>query len=260
MKPLMILTMAGVLTASLAGTAAAESAAYPVKHPKLIANPLYEAGPLPTTTCAEPRVKRHNVKQARAYVDAVIACLETTWQQHLTAAGLPYAPVKVRHMDRIPKSYCGIAGSNEASQAWYCDKTRTLAFQIGKDWTDDPSDLWLLHTTASMYGYHVQNLVGVADAYDVITYRGKAEEREQDRRNHLQVACLSGAFIKSVWPLEGRSKKDWGYFLTLPNGDKEGKYSSYGKTATIRSWIKQGFATGDPGSCNTWAAASSKVL
>lgn len=256
----MILTMAGVLTASLAGTAAAESAAYPVKHPKLIANPLYEAGPLPTTTCAEPRVKRHNVKQARAYVDAVIACLETTWQQHLTAAGLPYEPVKVRHMNRIPKNYCGIPASSDDSRTWYCDKTRTLVFQIGKSLTDDPSDLWLLHMAASMYAYHVQNLVGISDAIDVIPYSGKAEGREQGRRGNLQTDCLSGAFIKSVWPLQGRSKKDWDYFVALPLGDNEGRYSWYGKSATIRSWIKQGFATGDPGSCNTWAAASSKVL
>ncbi|MER6509426.1 hypothetical protein ABT158_21570 [Nonomuraea sp. NPDC001636] len=260
MKPLMILTMAGVLTASLAGTAAAESAAYPVKHPKLIANPLYEAGPLPTTTCAEPQVKRHNLKQARAYVDAVVACLETTWQQHLTAAGLPYEPVKVRHMNRIPKKYCGLAVDDDESQTWYCEKTRTLVFQIGKDWTDDPSDLWLFHTTAGMYAFHVQSLVGISDAYDVIPYPTKAEGREQDRRRNLQTECLGGAFVKSVWPLEGRSKKDWDYFLTLPVGSKEGKYSSYGTTAAVRSWIRRGFATGDPASCNTWAAASSKVL
>lgn len=52
----------------------------------------------------------------------------------------------------------------------------------------------------------------------------------------------------------------WDYFLTLPVGNKLGKYSSYGTTSAMRSWIKRGFATGDPGSCNTWAAPSSKVL
>ncbi|MEU5868112.1 hypothetical protein ABZ815_43565 [Nonomuraea sp. NPDC047529] len=87
---------------------------------------MWRTGPLPTTTCAEPPVKRHDLKQARAYVDAVVACLETTWEQHLTGAGLPYEPVKVRHMNRIPKKYCGLAVDDDESQTWYCAKTRTL--------------------------------------------------------------------------------------------------------------------------------------
>ncbi|NUT38749.1 MAG: hypothetical protein HOV86_02080 [Thermoactinospora sp.] len=260
MKSVVIAALASALIASLSGTAVAETAAYPVKHPKLIANPLYEAGPLPTTTCAEPPVKRHDLKRARAYVDAVIACLEATWEPHLTAAGLPYEPVKVRHVNRIPRKYCGFPIDDEESQVWYCERNRTLIFQIGKDWTDDPTDLWLFQTTASMYGYHVQRLVGISDALDVIPHATKTESREQARRGSLQTECLGAAFLKSVWPLEGRTKKDWDYFLTLSTGDKQGKYSWFGRTSTVHAWLRRGFATGDPGSCNTWTAASSKVL
>jgi hypothetical protein len=55
--------------------------------------------------------------------------------------------------------------------------------------------------------------------------------------------------MKSVWPMEGRSAKDWSYFVTLVVGDSDGKYSWWGKTSTVRAWVKRGFATGDPGSC-----------
>ncbi|MFG1703788.1 neutral zinc metallopeptidase [Nonomuraea sp. M3C6] len=255
----MIAALTGALVAPLAGTAAAETTSYPVKHPKLRANPLYEAGPLPATTCAEPPVKRHNRKLARDYVDAVIDCLETTWEQHLTNADLPFRKVKVRHLDRIPKKYCGYKTDNADSQAWYCDKTGTLVVQIGKEWLDDPDDLWLFYMTASMYGYHVQNLVGIAHAYDVAPYGKRAELLEQARRYSLQSDCFGGAFMKSVWPMEGRTTKDVNYFRTLPEGDARGEERWLGKAADIRAWIKRGFATGDPGSCNTWTAASAKV-
>ncbi|GAA3258090.1 neutral zinc metallopeptidase [Nonomuraea helvata] len=254
--------MTAVLTAALmvplAGTATAEAAAYPVKHPKLIANPLYDAGPLPTTTCTEPKVKPGDRKLARAYVDAVVACMETTWEQHLTGAGLAYSKIKLRHVAKMPKT-CGIKPTKDDSQAWYCVKTRTLFFQIGKNWVADPEDLWLFETVAYMYGYHVQNVTGIRVAYDAVRYRNKAEYFEQDRRYRLQKDCLAGAFLKSVWPMEGRTTKDWNYYLSLLSGDARGEDRDEGKAATRRAWSKRGFATGDPGSCNTWTAPSSKV-
>ncbi|MFI7152494.1 neutral zinc metallopeptidase [Nonomuraea sp. NPDC050022] len=256
--PIMALTVASML--SLTGTAtAATTAADPVKHPKLIANPLYEAGALPVTTCDEPSVKRNNRKLARAYIDAIVACLDTTWEQHLTAAGLPFSKPKVRHVDKFPKTYCGMKTRKDDSQVYYCDRTNTLTFQVGKSWLEDPSDMWLLNTVSYVYGWHVKKLVGIADAYDVLSVHSKAEDRELSRRSSLQNECFSGAFIKSVWPLKGRTTKDWTYLQSMQNGDSAGEARWYGKTATIVAWSKRGFATGDPGSCNTWAAPSSKV-
>ncbi|WP_345573267.1 neutral zinc metallopeptidase [Nonomuraea rosea] len=259
MKLLTLAALTCALIAPLAGTASAETAAYPVKNPKLTDNALYEAGALPTTTCAEPRVKRNDRKLARAYIDAVVDCLNTTWGQHLTNAGLPFEPAKVRHVSRIPKNYCGFDPSKNDSQSRYCETNGTLFFQVGKDWLDDPYDLWLLETTAFMYGYHVQELVGIYPAYDALKYGKKAEGYEQDRREYLQLECLAGTFVKSIWPMENRKSSDWNYFLNLVTGDRRGEEPTAGKAATIRAWIKRGFATGDPASCNTWKAPSSQV-
>jgi predicted metalloprotease len=258
-----LLTLAALtcaLIAPLAGTASAETAAYPVKNPELTANALYDSGPLPTTTCAEPRVKKNDRKLARAYIDAVIDCLETTWGQHLTNAGLPYEPVKVRHVSRIPRNYCGFKPSkDEDSSSWYCERNGTLFFQLGKSWLDDPHDLWLFETAASMYGFHVQQLVGIFPAYDALKYGKRAEGYEQDRRQNLQTECLAGVFVKSVWPMENRDSSDWNYVLSFFTDGERGEKPVYGKGATVRAWIKRGFATGDPASCNTWKAPSSQV-
>ncbi|MFI6736578.1 neutral zinc metallopeptidase [Nonomuraea sp. NPDC050451] len=259
MKLLMFAALTGALMMPLAGTATAQAAAYPVKSSQLTANPLYEAGALPTTTCTEESLEPNNLKQARDYLDGIVACLETTWEQHLTKAGVTYRPVKVRHMNRIPKKYCGFDVGKENSQAWYCDRTETLVFQLGKDWLDEPDDLWLFDTAASMYGYHVQKLAGITKAYDKLSYDKKAEMYEQDRRVSLQTECFGAAFLKSVWPLEGRNMSDWNTLVRLLQGDDPDEFRDYGRPASVRYWLKRGFTTGDPGSCNTWAAPSSKV-
>ncbi|MFD1543732.1 neutral zinc metallopeptidase [Nonomuraea guangzhouensis] len=260
MRKLLIMTLTAASMLSLSATATAATTATPVKHPKLIANPLYEAGALPATTCEEPKVKRNDRKSGRAYVDAVIACLESTWEQHLTAADLPFSKVKVRYVSKLPKTYCGTRETEkEDSTARYCGKTGELVFQLGKTWLDDPSDLWLFNTVSYMYGWHVMKLVGIADAYDAAPSSGKTEDRELARRQSLQNDCFSTAFLKSVWPLKGRTTKDWTYLLSMVEGDAPGEARLYGKRANVVAWYKRGFATGDPGSCNTWTAPSSKV-
>ncbi|MEV0232103.1 hypothetical protein [Nonomuraea sp. NPDC050786] len=259
MKPLKIAALACALITPLAGTPAAHASAYPVKNPVLTKNPLYQSGELPTTTCDELPAKPENRTQARAYIDEVIRCLENTWGPHLKKAGLPYEPVKVRHVTRLPEKYCGSENGIEDSQAWYCDWDRTLTFQVGKSWLDTPTDLWLFDTAASMYSYHVLKLVGMYDAGEDLRARSKAEHHEQGRRLSLQAECLGGAFMKSVWPIKGKTTEDWNKFLWFVQGDEPGDVPEYGRTSTIKNWIRAGFRTGDPGSCNTWTAPSSKV-
>ncbi|MEV0614882.1 neutral zinc metallopeptidase [Nonomuraea sp. NPDC050404] len=260
MKTLKIAVLTAALIAPIAGTATATAATYPVKDEKLTANPLYAAGALPKAECAEHKMRRGDrLNQARKYLDGVIGCLEKTWQQHLAGAGLTYKKVKVEHVKKFPKKWCEFETGKIDSQGYYCAETGTIAFQVGKTWLDDASDLWMFHFAGYMYGHHVQSLVGIERAYQDAPYRNKSELNEQIRRRSLQAECLSGAFTKSVWPMKGRTAKDWKKLLSVQEGDARGEVRELGTTSNIRHWIKQGYATGDPKSCNTWAAPSAKV-
>ncbi|MFG1945261.1 neutral zinc metallopeptidase [Nonomuraea sp. NPDC048826] len=257
MKIHMIAALAAV-TLPLSGTAA-NAAVDPIDSPELTKNELYAAGPLPRTKCAEKRLRPGDKKQARAYVSAVVACLDKTWGRHLAKAGVDFAKLRVKHYSRIPKKYCGMDVGKEDAQIWYCDRTKTLAVQVGKSWLEETDDLWLFQLTSAMYGMHVQQLTGITDAHNDEPYDGEAELREQSRRANLQTECLAGAFLKSVWPLKGRNSRDFRELLSLMRGDGRKDERWLGKTANVRAWIKRGFATGDPKSCNTWSASSSRV-
>jgi uncharacterized protein len=251
-KPFKIAVLACALLAPLAGTTTAHASA---ENPVLTKNALYKAGPLPATTCDELPVEPQNTGQAQTYINEVLRCLENTWGPYLKKAGLPYEPVKVRYVTRMPKKYCGSESSRVNSQAWYCDWDRTITFQLGTAWLAEPSDFWLFNTTTSLYGYHVQKLAGIYDAGEDLRAASKAEHNEQQRRLVLQMKCLSGAFTRSVWPIKGRTTQDWNDLLASTWGGDP----AWGKAATIRHWMRTGFRTGDPGSCNTWTAPSSKV-
>ncbi|MFI6483004.1 neutral zinc metallopeptidase [Nonomuraea sp. NPDC050663] len=230
------------------------AAAYPIDEPELTGNALYTYGPLPESECVEKPIDPNNVSAAKTYLRGLFSCLDSTWGQYLAANGAESDPIKVVFVKKLPKKWCGITTGKDDSQFWYCDKTKTVIFQLGKSWLDYPEDLWLFYMAASSYAFHVQNLVGIAEGFDRAPYKGKAELNEQFRRLNLQVNCLSGAFLKSVWPLKGRDGGDLKEFYGLFDDDPD-----YGKKRSQLYWLKEGFSNADPGDCNTWSASSSRV-
>jgi uncharacterized protein len=247
------LTCAAALLMSGVANAAT---AFPVKERVLINNPLYKAGKLPKSDCEEQPVRRNDRASAKNYLNGVLQCLEATWEQHLSEAGWDFEAARVKY---VSGEYCGLERGKHAGSL-YCLPTRTIAVRLGKEWLDDPSDLWLFYIASTMYARHAQRLVLISYSVDgEAFYDGEAERAERVRRYHLQADCLAGAFMKSVWPLDGRSRKDWNHLRSIVQGDTPGDERLFGKTSNLRKWLDRGFATGDPGSCNTWAAPSSEV-
>ncbi|GAA4091604.1 neutral zinc metallopeptidase [Nonomuraea soli] len=230
------------------------AAAYPINEPELTGNALYSYGPLPESDCAEKPVDPNNVSAAKNYLRGLFSCLDSTWGQYLAANGAESDPIKVVFVKKMPRKWCGSATGSANSSYRYCDETKTVMFKLGSSWLDYPEDLWLFHMAATAYGFHVQNLVGITHAYDRAPYKGKAELNEQIRRHSLQSDCLSGAFLKSIWPLKGRDSGDLAELYDLFESDPE-----YGKARSQRYWVREGFANADPGDCNTWSASSTKV-
>ncbi|WP_449060863.1 neutral zinc metallopeptidase [Planomonospora algeriensis] len=256
MRIRMIAVLTGVAGLLLTGTAHA----YPIKDEALTKNTLYTSGPLAAAECAEPAVKEGSIASAKKYWTAVHSCLNTVWGEHLKTAGLPFEK-PVLKFGRIPKGFCGYDIGKSKSMAYYCDPSKTVLVQIGKDWTEDIDDLLLLNVAAEMYGQHVQNLVGIHAAYEEAPYANKKELNEQSRRYNLQSECLSGAFLRSVWSSLDRPASDWRDLQSIlkNSGDAAGEPRTYGKGGSHVYWAKRGYAKGDPASCNTWSASSAKV-
>ncbi|MFS1301595.1 neutral zinc metallopeptidase [Streptosporangium longisporum] len=258
MRIRMIIAMAGAAAMLLTGTAHA----YPIKDSTLTENSLYGSGRLADSTCTEPPIKDGSRAQAKRYIWAVVGCLDTAWEGHLTAAGISFGKPKVVFFDKLPKKYCGHTLETEpGSYAMYCLQARTIMIRLGRDWLEGTDDLWMLHATAALYGSHVMGLTGIVTAYDKAPYRNKSELHEQNRRYSLQSDCLGAVFVRSVQDSIGRGSRDWKKLTSVlkVSGDQKGEERTFGKGSTRVAWSARGHAAADPGACNTWSAASSKV-
>ncbi|MER6950932.1 neutral zinc metallopeptidase [Nonomuraea sp. NPDC000554] len=242
----------------LSGTAHAASA-YPIRDRVLTANKLYRTGELRASQCAERDVKPNDVAAAKRYLTAVLNCLNRSWGAHFKRAGLPFTKARIGFITK-PRKYCG--DSWGSTSATYCNAERRFLVLLDDSLLEDPSDLYLFGLAAHEYGHHVQNLTGIARAYDRYPFRNKTELNEQTRRMELQAECLSGVFIGSVWDaLRERSKEDWETLLeiTRNSGDEQDKIRSHGRGRNIAVWLDKGFRATSPQVCNTWTASASKV-
>jgi uncharacterized protein len=259
MRIKMIIALAAAGGLLLTGTAHA----YPIKDVSLTKNELYDSGRLATTKCVTPRIKSNNLPMARKYVTAVTNCLNASWGAHLTASDLPFGKPKLTFVSRIPKGYCDFTGIDPKanSEGYYCPRSRTIIMKIGTDWLEDADDLWLTHATGLLYGYHVQNLTGIEKAFQAAPYANKTELNEQYRRSSLQSDCLGGVFIRSIWSSLGASTAKWNGLLGLlkTSGDAKGEARVAGRGSSRAAWTKLGYTSGNPASCNAWAASSAKV-
>ncbi|MFC4061013.1 neutral zinc metallopeptidase [Planomonospora corallina] len=261
MRIRVITALTGAAGLLLTGTALTGTAhAYPIKDKALTQNKLYSTGKLATTECAEKPVEDGDRASAKRYLTGVLNCLNTSWKAHLDAAGLPFTKPVLKTYAKAPARFCGDK-VGKGTEALYCSSSRTILIELHKDLLSDTGDLYLFHLMSSMYSYHVQNLVGIDEAYTAAPYKNASEMNEQIRRNSLQADCLAGVFIKSVWPSLERPASNWNHMLGIlkDNGDPKGGPRTHGKGGSQVYWSKRGYSTGDPASCNTWTASSAKV-
>jgi predicted metalloprotease len=250
--------LAGLALASVLLSGTAHAASYPIRDRVLTANKLYRGGELQPGECPEREVKPNHVPSAKRYLRAVVACLNTSWGAYFKQAGLPFAKPRIGFITK-PRRYCGDKWG-EAS-GMYCDSERRFVVLLNDDLLEDPSDLFLFNLAAHEYGHHIQQLTGMARAFNRYPYKGKRELNEQIRRNELQAECLAGVFMGSVWKSLDRTQEDWEILLDLKRdgGDEQSKERDHGKGRTIAAWLDKGFRAISPAACNTWTVPSSKV-
>ncbi|MGW0061105.1 neutral zinc metallopeptidase [Streptosporangium sandarakinum] len=252
MKRVMIV-ISGIVAAMLPyGTAHA----YPVKNNTLTANAIYSSGALDTTECPEKPIKRRNATLAKSYVKAVVGCLNTTWAAQFEKSGQSFRAPKLRLVTKPPAKFCALKWDQSEEEAYYCDETETIFIVLSNNLLDDPSDLYLFNLVSMEYGQHVQTLTNIYSEWQDIDFRNKKEYYEHSRRYALQNNCFGAAFLASAWKSLDRSSADWRLLLSYAK-DWTGKDN--GTRTNIGYWMNQGFTTGDPGACNTWAASAKRV-
>jgi predicted metalloprotease len=222
-------------------------------------NKLYKVAPMAAAGCpGASAIPLDTTADLQAYYASVLACLDAAWAptlKPLKKAGVRFKAPKLAVYSGRVKTPCRPA----ALISFYCPVNKKIymyADEITRPWNSgtDPVlranvKLAATHTLAHEYGHHVQQLTGIFPAISR-RYRGAVE-----RRSELQASCLADVFLsaqRAAYPISAESAAHpefWRYIVV----------ANHGSQVSQQRWTESGYATAQPGACNTFRAPAALV-
>jgi predicted metalloprotease len=223
--------------------------------------------PPPQSIPAGPHVPAATPDPQKQHVARIVGDTEDVWTALFQAMGTRYEPPTLVLFAGSTPSNCGTARA--ASGPFYCPSDRkvyldTEFFQLLQSRFGAPGDFAQAYVIAHEIGHHVQNQLGTMQKFEQAAVRMDARQRNASSvRLELQADCYAGV---------------WGFFAAKRNkldpGDVEqglraasavgddaitkGRVApdafTHGTAEQRSRWFRTGLASGDPRSCNTFAA------
>lgn len=209
--------------------------------------------------------------QLAAFVAVVLADTEDTWHQQFQKLGVDYTEPTLVLFSGAVQSACGYAQA--AMGPFYCPGDQKVYIDLGfyqdlKEKMNAPGDFAQAYVIAHEVGHHVQNLLGISDKMHAA--RRQVSETEYNQlsvRLELQADCLAGVWAHHADRARGVVEPgdiDEALNAASQIGDdrlqKQGRgyvtpdSFTHGTSVQRARWFRQGFTTGEFGSCDTFAA------
>ena len=221
------------------------------------------SGPITSNTLPSQNASEDELRQ---FVGVVVKDTETYWTNYFAKQGQTYTAPKVVLFSGSTDSACGTADTS--SGPFYCPNDQKVYIDLAfyqqlRDQFGAPGDFAQAYVIAHEVGHHVQDLVGTLPKFNQAR-----QTMSQDQANaysvriELQADCYAGAW--------GKGEFDAGYLDdgdsqeainaanqigddTLTHNTVSPRQYTHGTSAQRMKWFKQGFTTGDPSQCNTFA-------
>ena len=208
----------------------------------------------------------------REFVSVVLADTEDTWRELFKQMGRQYQEPKLVLFSGAVQSACGFAQA--AVGPFYCpgDKKVYIDLSFYRDLRERlgaPGDFAQAYVIAHEIGHHVQNLLGIAERiHSAQGRRSQTEANALQVRMELQADCLAGVWASNAQRarqiLEAGDIEEGLNAASAIGDDRLQRQSqgrvvpesfTHGSSAQRVRWFKRGIETGDPGQCDTFAAA-----
>jgi len=211
--------------------------------------------------------------QAEEFVAVVLADTETVWGDIFQQSGLRYREPTLVLYDGRTQSACGLADA--AMGPFYCPPDEQVYLDMGFFRVMDQQlgargDFAKAYVVAHEVAHHVQNLLGILDQTNALRARAsKTESNAISVRTELQADCYSGLWARHVEERFGvleRGDINEALNTAAKIGDDAMQRASrgvvvpdsftHGSSEQRQRWFIRGYESGDPGSCDTFGAAS----
>ena len=205
------------------------------------------------------------------FVSVVLADTEDAWHTQFQRLNASYREPTLVLFSGSVQSACGFAQA--AMGPFYCPGDQKVYIDLSfyqdlKEKINAPGDFAQAYVIAHEVGHHVQKLLGISDQVHAARSRlGDKEYNQLSVRLELQADCLAGVWANHA----DRSRQvvepgdiDEALNAASQIGDDRLQQQSrghvtpdsftHGTSAQRARWFRQGFATGEFGSCDTFAA------
>lgn len=209
--------------------------------------------------------------EAAKFTSVILATTEDTWQKLFTQMGKNYQPPHLVMYRNATRTGCGTGQS--VMGPFYCPADSTVYIDLSfydelKNKLGADGDFAQGYVIAHEVGHHVQKLLGIEPK--VRQMQQGATQRQVNQlsvRLELQADCFAGVWGHYMQQQQILEPGDLQEALNAAEaiGDDRLQQQSQGRvtpdsfthgTSEQRySWFKRGFDSGDPGQCDTFAAA-----
>ena len=233
-------------------------------------NALYRVGQMRTVNCKEPSVRPTTMANAARYWAAIKPCLDKAWAPLVAKAGYTFRAPQIAYWSGTSTS--NPCGNGPVSVPFYCSANHTMYMKVDvfvKAYNEYPdatskayARMWYSRSIAHEYGHSVQYMTGILQASSRIRYEQPdyAGQMRMTRRMELQANCFAGVFLavnKRSYPINGLMLYVWNKWVVTA-GDKP-EQGTHGSAASQARFMGRSFKTGNPASCNTFAASPANV-
>jgi predicted metalloprotease len=210
--------------------------------------------------------------EASQFVASVLGSTEDVWGKVFQASGSQYPAPKLVLFSGMVGSACGRASA--AVGPFYCPGDKqvyldTSFFSDMRTKLGGGGDFAEAYVIAHEVGHHIQTITGTAGKVDQLRARGAAMEGDNGLsvRMELQADCYAG-----VWANQSQAQHQWmeagdiDEALTTASAIGDDRLQqqqqgmvvpdsfTHGSSAQRVRWFKAGFQSGNPDSCDTFAA------
>lgn len=211
--------------------------------------------------------------QMADFVSAVLADTEDTWSDVFRRSGKTYVEPKLVLYSDVVESACGFARA--AVGPFYCPRDQKVYIDLSfyrdlKNKYQAPGDFAQAYVIAHEIGHHVQNLLGISDQVrELQNQASQVEANQLSVRLELQADCFAGVWAnraqRSRQILEPDDIKEALNAASSIGDDRLQEQArgyvvpesfTHGSSSQRVSWFQQGFQTGEPQQCNTFAKAN----
>jgi uncharacterized protein len=233
-------------------------------------NRLYRTGQMRSVGCKEPNIKPNTAANAAKYWAGIKPCLDRSWARQVALAGYKFkAPTMLYWSGVSVNSPCG---NGPVAVPFFCSTNHMMYMKVDnfvKSYNEYPyadskayARMWYSRSIAHEYGHAMQSVTGILEAsYDIQYEMTNYDDRmRQTRRMELQANCFAGVFLaanKRSYPINGLMLQVWNKWV-VTSGDKP-EQGDHGSPASQARFMGRSFVTGNPASCNTFAASKRYV-